>query len=72
MCLDCSLSGVEMCDRCADGFFFDPVKRECFDLTCKVDQCERCDADPFTCEKCVKNYWLDVGLNQCVDGKCRV
>ena len=44
----------------------------CLDLTCKVDQCERCDVDPFTCEKCVKNYWLDTDRNECVDGKCLV
>ena len=69
-CSDCSTSGIYSCDVCEEGFYFDETDMKCHDFTCKTDQCMKCDANPKVCEKCVKNYWLDITKNTCIDGSC--
>ena len=72
MCEDCSSSGIYNCDRCRPGYYFDEWDQQCYDLTCKIKQCDVCDDNPNVCEVCAKNYWLDVDKNECIDGKCQI
>ena len=72
LCEDCSVSGIYNCDKCKPGHYFDAWDQKCYDLTCKISQCDVCNENPRVCEVCAKNYWLDKANNECIDGTCTV
>ena len=43
---------------------------ECYDLTCKIESCEKCNENPQVCEQCAKGYWLDKENNDCINEAC--
>lgn len=58
-CLDCTFGGINKCDECDKGFYFDTENRKCTDCDAYENNriCERCDG-PDICLECAKGYKL--------------